>query len=216
MWRWGLCVAVVWFMGCAGETEPTPQTQRRAANQTEVKVQPPKKLKFDDVPAGVAALLAAGEQQDFERMAKIQDYLQAQGAAAVRPLAEVMNNAQANLPARLAATQVLGRIGKPAEDVLKAATESPQPRVQVKAIERLGKIKPLEPANVTYLIGLVDHSDLTIRRQALRALKDVGKPAATATKKLNDLLNDPEEDEMSRGLAKEALRSINPRRKFFD
>ena len=65
---------------------------------------------------------------------------------------------------------------------------------------------------VEKVISLIDDKDFEHRKAAIGALASIGKPAAAAKDRLQDILNDMNEDETIRGLAKKALKAVDPRK----
>jgi HEAT repeat protein len=84
-------------------------------------------------------------------------------------------------------------------------------QLRLKAIESLGRVEPSSNEIVTKLLALVEEQDFDTRKAALSGLKDVGVPAQAAADKLQAILNDSNEDETIRSLAKAALKAVDPR-----
>jgi len=92
------------------------------------------------------------------------------------------------------------------------ATMSEPLELRVKAIECLGRLKPTSKQIVEKVISLIDDKDYEQRKAAIGALASIGKPAAAAKDRLQAILNDTKEDETIRGLAKKALKEVDPRK----
>ena len=111
-----------------------------------------------------------------------------------------------------ASQPILAKLGPPGRPAVTAATDSPKKELRVKAIESLGRIKPVEKASLDKLMSLLDDKEYDIRKAALLGIKATEKEGAAATTRLMAVLNDTKEDETIRSLAKDALKSVDPRK----
>ena len=146
-----------------------------------------------------------------QKLVRIERWLDLQGEAIVPDLAAVIEDPSAGLATRLTACRALARRGPVATPTLLAATSGEPRQLRLKAIESLGRIEPASDEIVEKLLSLVDNEDFESRKAALGALREVGPPAKRAAGKLQSLLNDPQQDETIRSLAKAALKAVDPR-----
>lgn len=152
---------------------------------------------------------------------QVERWFNEQGDRIAPELAARLTDTEADAATRMAACRVLARMGPIARPALLAACDGPPGPVRIKAIESLGRLKLAEgesadAATIAKLIALVDDEDREVRRVAIAGLKNVGPPAKEATARLQAILNDVNEEETIRAAAKEALKSINPRRTLVD
>lgn len=223
-----LAALSMFLSGCGGQpaarskaTSKKVSAKNTVARKTaEPFVLPPSPPKVEqDAFASVDEAMAAveelvknpGEKQGQELM-KVETWLQMQGTRITPQLAEKIKDQKEPLPTRITACRVLTRLGPAAATpVLMEATASEPKELRVKAIECLGRIKPTTSDIVDKVIVLVDDPDYEQRKAALGSLASIGKPAAKAKDRLMEILNDTQEDETIRSLAKKALKEVDPR-----
>lgn len=162
--------------------------------------------------ADVKRLAASGEASAGHELLKSETWIVRQGEKNVPQLAERVADNNEDLAVRMTACRVLAKLGPPGRPAVTAATDSPKKELRVKAIESLGRIKPVERASLDKLMALIDDKDYDIRKAALLGIKSTGKEGAAATTKLMEKLNDTSEDETIRSLAKDALKAVDPRK----
>lgn len=146
-----------------------------------------------------------------QKLLRIERWLGLQGDKIAPDLAVLIKDPSAGLATRLTACRVLARLGPVATPTLLEAIGGEPKQLQLKAIESLGRVEPPSDEIVGKLLVLLDDQDFATRKAALGGLKDVGIPASRAVDKLQAILNDPQEDETIRSLAKAALKAVDPR-----
>ena len=195
----------------ASKTSPPATKQKRAAN-TEV----PRDA-YKSVAEAIEALLKAAKASDTPAFERAETWLVRQGEPAVDPLAQILNDEQADMAQRIAVCRPLRKLGPPATPVFKQALESPSQLVQLNAIKGLGLIRPAGADAIGTLGGLLDAEQERVRREAILALANIGPPAEEACAgRLIAILNDTQENETLRDAAKRALENVSPRRSFAD
>jgi HEAT repeat protein len=147
---------------------------------------------------------------------QVERWFHEQGDRIAPELAAKLADAEADAATRMAACRVLARLGPTARPALLAACDGPPGPVRIKAIESLGRLQPADTATIAKLITLVDDDDRDVRRVAIFGLKNVGPPAKEAAPRLQAILNDVNEEETIRAAAKDALKSVDPRRTLVD
>jgi HEAT repeat protein len=146
-----------------------------------------------------------------QKLVRIERWLGLQGDKIAGDLAAKIQDPTTGLATRLTSCRVLARLGPVATPTLLEAIGGEPKQLRLKAIECLGRVEPSSDEIVQKLLALVDEQDFETRKTALSGLKDVGVPAKSATDKLQGILNDPNEDETIRSLAKAALKAVDPR-----
>jgi HEAT repeat protein len=146
-----------------------------------------------------------------QKLLRIERWLRMQGEKIAPQLVAKIEDPSAGLATRLTACRVLARLGPVATPTLLEATSGEPKQLRLKAIESLGRIEPPSKEIVTKLLALVDDEDFETRKAALAGLREVGPPARQAADKLQSLLNNPQEDDTIRSLAKAALKTVDPR-----
>lgn len=163
---------------------------------------------FEDVKR----LAASGEASAGHELLKTETWIVRQGEQNVGMLSERVADNGENLAVRMTACRILAKLGPPGRPAVIAATDSSKKELRVKAIESLGRIKPVDRASVDKLMSLLDDKEYDIRKAALLGIKATEKEGAAATTKLMSVLNNTNEDETIRSLAKDALKSVDPRK----
>lgn len=178
-------------------------------------LQPPA-VKPDEYPSLEAAFAdvekMSADPLGGQKLSRIERWLDLQGERIAPDLAERIQDPATGLATRLTACRVLARMGPVATPTLLAALEGEPQQLRLKAIQSLGRVQPSSAPIVNKLLALLDEPDFETRKAALGGLKEIGPPAQEAVEKLMHLLNDTSEDETIRSLAKEALKSVQPRR----
>jgi HEAT repeat protein len=146
-----------------------------------------------------------------QKLVRIELWLNMQGDKIASDLEAKIKDPAAGLATRLTACRVLARLGPMATPTLIEAAAGEPKQLRLKAIECLGRIEPSSDEIVKKLLSLVDDQDFATRKEALEGLADVGLPARQSAEKLQSILNDPNEDETIRSLAKAALKKVDPR-----
>lgn len=215
------------LIGC-GEV-PVAASKKPAKKRTKVTpasqpaiVAPPKVeqdayANVDAAMAEVEALARSDGEDDSQKLRRVETWLNMQGAAIAPDLAAKINDPAVGLATRLTACRVLARQGPVATAPLMTAIDQQESaQLRLKAIESLGRVKPTSPEAVHKLVSLIDHEDYDVSKGAVSALTRIGPPVKQHEPKIVDLLiarlNDTNEDETVRSLAKEALKKIDPRR----
>lgn len=170
---------------------------------------------YPGIPAALAALRQSIDADTIPEIRKAETWLAQQGGAAVVPVADEVAKSENREAYRLACCRVLTAIGAPALAELQAAAECDAPLVKMRAAEGLGQIRPHAPRSIEILIKMLDDPDGRVRQSSIQSLERIGEPAKAATEKLNAILNS-DANEVERDRAKKALKSVNPRHKFFD
>ena len=217
-----LCLLV----GCGGQGasgKSAKKSSKKAVPKkpVEIFIPPPPPPKVDqDAYANVDAAMAAVEElvknQDEktgQELLKVETWLQMQGDKIAPELAAKLQDTAGPLPTRITACRIVMKLGPAsATPILMEATASEPRELRVKAIECLGRLKPTSKEIVEKIISLIDDPEYEQRKAALGALASIGKPAGQAKDRLQAILNDTKEDETIRGLAKKALKAVDPRK----
>jgi len=146
-----------------------------------------------------------------QKLLRIERWLGLQGDEIAPELEAKIKDPEAGLATRLTACRILARLGPVATPTLLEATAGEPKQLRLKAIESLGRIEPSSQEIVAKLLVLVDDDDFETRKAAIAGLREVGPPARQAADKLQSLLNNPQEDDTIRSLAKAALKTVDPR-----
>jgi HEAT repeat protein len=222
-----VCLSSLSLLAGCGEV-PVAASKRPAKKRTKVtpasqpaivvpKVEQSAFASVDAAMAEVEALAKSDSEDDSQKLRRIETWLNMQGAAIAPDLATKINDPAAGLATRLTACRVLARQGAVATAPLLTAIDKGEPaQLRLKAIESLGRVKPASAEAVQKLVSLIDHEDYDVSKVALSALTRIGPPVKQHEPKIVELLiarlNDTNEDETVRSLAKEALKKIDPRR----
>jgi len=210
--------------GCGPQTRrqtKSPATKKPAVSKAS-KAKPKPTLtveanSFAGIPEAIDALADAAKNSDDAKLLQATKWLMMQGDAAVEPLAQVLNDEQADLAPRIAACRTLRELGPKAKPALKQALGSEPKQLRLNAIKALGLVRPADRDIVQTLMDLLDSDDERLQPEAILALGNIGPPAKDMCgERLVGILNDAEADETLRDAAKRALKNINPRRKFTD
>lgn len=78
------------------------------------------------------------------------------------------------------------------------------------AIESLGNVAPSDPRAIELFVDSLRSKSAETKQQSLRALTKSGKNASTALPMMRQLEEDPNESELTKKLAKEAIRNLGP------
>jgi hypothetical protein len=216
----GLCLValILLLTGCGDRPVANADPNKKKPKKPGAK--PATKIDIDpnmyaSVPAAledVKRLAASGEASAGHELLKTETWIVRQGDGSVALLAERVADNGENLAVRMTACRILAKLGPPGRPAVTAATDSPKKELRVKAIESLGRIKPVEKASLDKLMSLLDDKEYDIRKAALLGIKATDKEGAAATTRLMAVLNDTKEDETIRSLAKDALKSVDPRK----
>jgi HEAT repeat protein len=167
---------------------------------------------IDAAMAEVETLSKSSDPDTGMRLLKIETWLNMQGEKSAPDLAARIKDPATGLATRLTACRVLARMGPVAQPTLLEAAAGEPKQLRLKAIESLGRVKPSSKEILDKLLALVDGDDFDTRKAALGAIEDIGTPAKSAVPKLVGILNDVNEDETIRSLAKAALKKVDPRK----
>jgi HEAT repeat protein len=212
--------------GCGTGGTPTHSAEvsvaKPVSTRPAAKAKAVERVEFASVEAAFAEVerLSSDPNAGPQRM-QVERWFHDQGNRIVTELSAMLNDSEADIASRLAACRVLARLGETARPALLAACDGPPGPVRIKAIESLGRLKladdqSADAATIAKLIALVDDQDREVRRVAIGGLKSVGSPAKEAAPRLQAILNDTNEEETIRAAAKEALKSVDPRRTLVD
>ncbi|HEX5033245.1 MAG TPA: HEAT repeat domain-containing protein, partial [bacterium] len=161
----------------------------------------------------VEELVKNQDEKTGQELLQVETWLQMQGDKIAPELATQVKDTSGPLATRFTACRVLMKLGPgTATPILMEATSTEPREVRVKAIECLGRLKPTSQEIVEKIISLIDDPDDEHRKAAIRALASIGKPAGAAKDQLQAILNDTQEDETIRSLAKKALQEVDPRK----
>lgn len=215
-----LCCVALLLTGCGempvanggGSSKKQPKKVAATKPATKIEIDPNKYGSVQEALADVKKLAESGDPNAGHELLKTETWILRQGEKNVSMLAERVADNNENLAVRMTACRVLAKIGPAGRPAVLAATDSPKKELRVKAIESLGRIKPVERASLDKLIGLIDDKEYDIRKAALLGITSMGKEGAAATTRLMEKLNDTKEDETIRSLAKNALKAVDPRK----
>ncbi|HTN76026.1 MAG TPA: hypothetical protein VL096_12295, partial [Pirellulaceae bacterium] len=144
LWVLMLLVSLV---GCGGEAPEAKSTAATPAKKTKKPAAPAKKPEppppppkipddaFADVPAALDALLKAADISDQGAMSRADQWMVQRGAAGIAPLGSTLNDDNAPLARRIAASRALGQMGLAAKPVLMEGLKSKQQRVRIVSLE---------------------------------------------------------------------------------
>jgi hypothetical protein len=174
---------------------------------------------YPSVDAAMAEVEELGRSDgldDAQRLRRIEAWLNMQGGKIADDLAAKIKDPSVGLPTRITACRVLTRQGPVAIPTLLEASRGEPRQLRLKAIECLGRVKPTNAEVVSRLVLLLEDDDYDIRKGSLSSLAAIGPAVkehdATIVEKLIAILNDGNEDETIRSLAKDALKKVDPRR----
>ncbi len=193
-----------------GSKKPKAKSATKPA--TKIEIDPNMYGSVPEALADVKRLVDSKDPKAPQTLLKTETWILRQGDKNVAMLAERVADNSENLAIRMTACRILAKLGAPGRPAVTAATDSSNKNLRVKALECLGRIKPVEKASVDKLIGLIDDKDYDIRKAALIGISATEKAGAAAVPKLMDTLNNTKEDETIRSLAKVALKSVDPRK----
>ena len=198
--------------GSVGEAKKRQPKKAPPIKQVTIDIDPNMYGSVSEALADVKRLAESGDAAAGNKLLKTETWIVRQGEKNVALLAERVADNNENLAIRMTACRVLAKIGPAGRPAVTAATDSPKKELRVKAIESLGRIKPVERASLDKLIALIDDKEYDVRKAALLGIKSMGKEGAAATTRLMEKLNDTKEDETIRSLAKDALKAVDPRK----
>lgn len=211
------CGVVVGMLGCGGGEPATPAPQ--AKSKKAAKVAPPEPTPptpvdpdaFASVPDAIKGYVTAAGTDDQKRMALANEWMIAQGPAAVLPLSKVLADETAPAEQRIVAAKVLGRLPG-TKAALLAAIDAKKPEVRVNVVQALGLVKPVDAEIVAKCMELVGDKDPQIQRYAVVALGKMETAAKDAVPLLQRILNDKQHNDTVRAEARKSLKAIDPRR----
>src|SRR5262245_29215361 len=181
--------------GARGAKKPAKKVAAKKPAEMFVPPPPPPKVEQDmfasvgEAMAKVEELVKAQDEKTGQEMLKIEIWLQMQGDKIAPELIELLKDSAGPLPSRITACRVMMKLGPAkATPVLIEATASEPKELRVKAIECLGRLKPTSKEIVEKVISLIDDKDYDQRKAAIGALANIGKPAAAAKDRLQDIL----------------------------
>jgi HEAT repeat protein len=222
-------LAAILVAGC-GQTPAT--TAKKSKNKTPANsvakrpATPPPKVEqdayasVDAAMAEVEELARTNDEDGSRKLLRIETWLDMQGAQIAPELTAMIKDPSVGLASRLTACRVLARQGPAAIPTLLEAADGEPQQLRRKAIESLGRVKPPSAEVIGKLVLLINDQDYEIRKSALSALARIGPPARQhdpkLVEKLTSMLNNVNEDETVRSLAKDVLKKIDPRRGLMD
>lgn len=223
-WLLILAIAALLLSGCGPAAAAKKPAKKKPAATTVAARPAPQAPKVEQSAfADVAAAMADVEKvskldptEANETLLKVETWLNMQGTRIAPDLEALIKDSSAGLPSRLTACRVLARLGPVALPTLLEASAGEPLLLRRKAIESLGRVKPPTAEAVHKLVSLLSDQDNEIRRSALGALGHIGKPAQQhdpqIVEKLMAILNNVNEDETVRSMAKDALKKVDPRK----
>lgn len=233
--RGGLLFAVVCGLtvGCAPATQstgdrPQPPAEERstppeasAPTPSPTASDPPApptapEPEFQSAAEAIAALVAAAESADTQRVYLINRWIGRHPAECLGPVEELLAAESSSTASLIAACRAFAAIGPPARPALRQAARHSQQLVRVNAIKALLAIKPWESETLTLLITLTEHEDQRTQYAALQGLGQMGGQAERAAPRLQEILDDGNADNGVRQAAGQALRRVAPRKTFDD
>lgn len=211
------CGVVVGMLGCGGDEPAAPAP--KAKSKKAAKVAPPEPTPpapvdpdaFASVPDAIKGYVTAAGTDDQKRMALANEWMIAQGPAAVLPLSKVLADETAPAEQRIVAAKVLGRLPG-TKAALLAAIDAKKPEVRVNVVQALGLVKPVDAEIVAKCMELVGDKDPQIQRYAVVALGKMEGAAKDAVPLLQRILNDKQFNDTIRAEARKSLKTIDPRR----
>lgn len=215
--------AVLWvgvsvaMLGCGGgePAAPAPPAKpKKAAKAVDPKPEPRTPVDpnaFASVPEAIKGYVTAAGSDDQKRMALANEWMIAQGPAAVLPLSKVLADETAPAEQRIVAAKVLGRLPG-TKAALLAAIDAKKPEVRVNVVQSLGLVRPVDAEIVAKCIELTGDKDPQIQRYAIASLGKMEAAAKDAVPLLQRLLNDRDQNDTIRAEARKSLKAIDPRR----
>ena len=215
----GLGLVTILLLGCgerptAKSKAPAKKKQAAGAAQPAANLPP---ADYDSVPEALAAVeeMSTGGNPSSQELMQIEQWLSSQGNKAAPELSSALADSNRHLAVRITACRALSRLGPAGKEPLLSAASAEPRQLRLKATECLGRIQPTDKAIVDKLVSTIEGTDFDERKAALTALANVGPAASKAdpklVEKLTAILNDTKQDETLRGLAKTALKNVDPR-----
>jgi hypothetical protein len=211
-----LVVALVAVTGCGDIPQEASKAQQPAASAGPAieKPRPPAPqydaAAFSDLSAALAALGTAAEAGDQEGITKADMWLVHQGASAVLPCADILQNGASDAQ-RVAVTRVLVQLpgGKQA---LLAATDVDSKIVRINVIQALSRIQPVDAEIIAACVKAMDDKEPQVQQQAIAALGKMGPAAKGTVPRIQKILNDTNYNQTVRDQARKTLKEIDPRK----
>jgi HEAT repeat protein len=166
------------------------------------------------VPAKTAVPVLTGLLKSKHAVVAAQALSEYRGAAAesLPALVELLESKTQTTEARWNAARTIGKIGPAAASavpVLIAALDDPEWTIREHCSEAIGDFGPgAAPEAIPGLIRMLADSVARVRRDAVRSLGQIGRPALESVPEIKKLLSDPEEN--VRKAARTALVKIAP------
>jgi len=207
------------LMGCGDRPTASSKPAKKKKSEA-VEVQPVADVPpatYASVPEALAAVeeMSASGNPSSQELMRIEQWLSSKGTQAAPELSTALADSNRHLAVRITACRALSRLGAAGKEPLLNASSAEPRQLRLKATECLGRITPTDKAIVDNLVASLEHKDFDQRKAALTALATIGPAASKAEPKLVDklttLLNDTKQDETIRGLAKTALKKVDPR-----
>lgn len=216
-----LALVALLVIGCGPRSTTTSKPSKKKKQPTVAADAKPKPaaapLEFSSVPQALDAVeqMSLSGNPSSQELMQIEQWLSSKGTQAAPELSAALADPNRHLAVRITACRALARLGPTGKQPLLQAASAEPRQLRLKATESLGRIKPTDKAIVDQLVTLLNSDDFDQRKAALTALATIGPAASKADPKLVDkltgLLNDTKQDETIRGLAKTALKRVDPR-----
>ena len=209
-------VAVMVLLAGASGCGEVPGTAKKKKSSTSQRPPAVASDAYGSVAEAVSELVQSAEAHNLKKQDRAAAWLVDRGEPAIDPLTAILSSTDQAEPARVAACQVLSKLGPAARPALLRATDDPVRMVRISATRRLGLIRPADQQAVDRLVTLLEHEDQQTRRAAVQALGSIGKPAEAAIDPLVEIYNNNRNKNLLRNDAVQALKKINPRKDFTD
>jgi len=193
-----------------------PGTGKKKKSSTSQRPPPVAADAYGSVEEAVTELITSAEANNLKKQDRAASWLADRGEPAIDPLSAILLGSDQPEPARIAACQVLSKLGPGARPALLRASDDTVRMVRISATRRLGLIRPSDQQTVDRLVTLLGHEDQQTRRAAIQSLGSIGKPAEAAIDPLVEVYNNKRNRDLIRNDAVQALKKINPRKDFTD
>ncbi|MFP6649873.1 MAG: HEAT repeat domain-containing protein [Pirellulaceae bacterium] len=211
-----LAASVMILLVVASGCGKVPGTGKKKKSSTSKRHPPVAADAYGSVEEAVLELIQSAEANNLPKQDRAASWLADRGESAIDPLSAILLGSDQPEPARIAACQVLAKLGPGARPALLRASDDPVQMVRISSTRRLGLIRPSDQQTVDRLVTLLGHEDQQTRRAAVQSLGSIGKPAKTAIDPLVEVYNNKQNRDLIRNDAVQALKKINPRKDFTD
>ncbi len=211
-----LAVVILMLLVATSGCGKVPGTGKKKKSSTRRRPPPVAADAYGSVGEAVTELITSAEANNLQKQDRAASWLADRGEPAIDPLSAILLGSDQPEPARIAACQVLSKLGPGARPALLRASDDTVQMVRISATRRLGLIQPSDQQTVDRLVMLLGHKDPQTRRAAVQSLGSIGKPAEAAIDPLVEVYNNKRNRDLIRNDAIQALQKINPRKDFTD